>query len=58
MCCFAMDDYPVISISHVDDEEGRNRGLWVGHPPLGPIELAGREGNPITLQTLRWTRFT
>ena len=42
---FRYDGYPVISISHVDEEEGRNRGLWVGRQPLERIWLAEREGD-------------
>ena len=41
---FRHDGYPVLSISLVDEHEGDSRGLWVGHEPVGSIQLAGRDG--------------
>lgn len=41
---FRYDDYPVISISHVDEEEGRGRGLWVKYGAVRSIQLSGRQG--------------
>ena len=41
---FRYDGYPVLSISLVDEREGHSRGLWVGHDPVGSIQLAGRDG--------------
>ena len=43
---FRYDDYPVISISHVDDDDddGRSRGLWVKHGAVRSIQLSGRQG--------------
>ena len=42
---FRYDNYPVVSISHVNEEEGTSRGLWVKHGAVGSIQLSGREGN-------------
>ncbi|MCZ6485253.1 MAG: hypothetical protein O6826_06110 [Acidobacteria bacterium] len=38
------DGYPVISIRHVDEPEGRSRGLWIKHQAVDSIELGQREG--------------
>ncbi len=38
------DGYPVISIRHADEQEGRSRGLWIKHEAVGSIELDSREG--------------
>jgi hypothetical protein len=42
---FRFDSYPVVSISHVDEQEGRSRGLWVQHDAVESIQIAGRPGN-------------
>jgi hypothetical protein len=41
---FRYNDYPVISISHVDEKGGRSRGLWVKHGAVGSIQVSGRPG--------------
>jgi hypothetical protein len=38
------DGYPVISIRHADEQEGRRHGLWIKHEAVGSIELDRREG--------------
>ncbi len=38
------DGYPVISIRHVDRQEGRSLGLWIKHQAVESIELGQREG--------------
>ena len=34
-----------MSISHVDEQEGRNRGLRVKHGAVGSIQISGRPGS-------------
>ncbi len=38
------DGYPVISIRHADEREGRSHGLWIKHKAVGSIELDKRGG--------------
>ena len=38
------DGYPVVSIRHVDEQEGRSHGLWIKHDAVGTIELDSRAG--------------
>ncbi len=38
------DGYPVISIRHADEQEGRSHGLWINHEAVETIELDQREG--------------
>ena len=35
---------PIIAIRFVDESEGSERGLWVGHEPISETELSGRSG--------------
>lgn len=43
----ALFDYgwgvPVL-VRFTDESGGRNRSLWFGHEPVGPVELSGRPG--------------
>ena len=41
---FRYDGYPIICINFVDSSEGRKRGLWVKHQPVGNIILSGISG--------------
>ena len=41
---FRYDGYPIICINYVDSTEGRKRGLWVKHQPIGNILLSGISG--------------
>jgi len=36
---------PIIAVNFVDEAEGDERGLWIGHEPSGEVELAGRSGH-------------
>ncbi len=38
------DGYPVVSIRHADEQEGRSHGLWIKHDAVGTIELDSRAG--------------
>ena len=41
---FRYDGYPIICINFIDSSEGRKRGLWVKHQPVGNIILSGISG--------------
>ena len=41
---FRYDGPPAIRVSWLSEEEGRNRGLWFDHNPVGEITLGGLEG--------------
>ena len=40
---FRYQGSPVVRVVRVTEDQGRRRGLWVGHAPVGTTPLAGRE---------------
>ena len=41
---FRHEGYPCIAIRYTDERQGRRRGLWHRHDPVGTIDLGGRSG--------------
>jgi len=38
------DGAPIISIAWTTEKGARKNGLWIGHDPVGPVQLDGRAG--------------